>query len=200
MIDTAREQYPELAEQIATIDKTAFRRYYRESNIGNLVADLMREAGNADIAMMSSGSIRVDLNKGPVTMENVMDVFPFTDKLSVVSLNGKQVKDLLEYSYKLPYGLAQFSGIEATYDSTKPEGQRLLTLNINGDKVVDDKQYKVATYSYAASGGDGYKMFAEGKLLSEGDSVTQVLIDQFKAKKNIKVPDTGRQVDVSRVN
>lgn len=200
LIDAAREQYPELAEQIATIDKTAFRRYYRESNIGNLVADLMREAGNADIAMMSSGSIRVDLNKGPVTMENVMDVFPFTDKLSVVSLNGKQVKDLLEYSYKLPYGLAQFSGIEATYDSTKPEGQRLLTLNINGDKVVDDKQYKVATYSYAASGGDGYKMFAEGKLLSEGDSVTQVLIDQFKAKKNIKVPDAGRQVDVSRVN
>ncbi|MEL6091099.1 bifunctional metallophosphatase/5'-nucleotidase [Plesiomonas shigelloides] len=197
LIDAARSQYPELAEQIAILDKTAFRRYYRESNIGNLVADLMREAGNADIAMISSGSIRVDLNQGPVTMENIMDVFPFTDKLSVVSLSGKQVIDLLEYSYKLPYGLAQFSGIEATYDSTKPEGQRLLSLKINGEKVANDKQYKVATYSYAASGGDGYKMFAEGKLLSEGGSVTQTLIDKFKAKKNISVPDTGRQVGVS---
>ncbi|MCZ8489106.1 5'-nucleotidase C-terminal domain-containing protein [Vibrio lentus] len=30
---------------------------YRESNIGNLVADLMKDAGQADIAMISSGSL-----------------------------------------------------------------------------------------------------------------------------------------------
>ncbi|MCV5372775.1 5'-nucleotidase C-terminal domain-containing protein, partial [Escherichia coli] len=89
-----------------TINDTAYRRYYRESNVGNLVADMMREAAKADVGMISSGSIRVDLNKGPVTMENVMDLFPFTDKLSVVKLNGAQLKELLEYSYTLPYGLA----------------------------------------------------------------------------------------------
>ncbi|MCV5245574.1 5'-nucleotidase C-terminal domain-containing protein, partial [Escherichia coli] len=87
----------------ATINDTAYRRYYRESNVGNLVADMMREAAKADVGMISSGSIRVDLNKGPVTMENVMDLFPFTDKLSVVKLNGAQLKELLEYSYTLPY-------------------------------------------------------------------------------------------------
>lgn len=198
LIDDARAKYPELNQEIATIDKTAFRRYYRESNVGNLVADMMREAGNADISMISSGSIRVDLNKGPVTMENVMDLFPFTDKLSVVELTGKQVKELLEYSYKLPYGLAQFSGIEAKYDGKKPEGQRLLALKIQGKPVKDTKTYKVATYSYAASGGDGYKVFADGKLLSESGSITQTLIDQFKAKKNVTVPELGRQVDVSQ--
>jgi hypothetical protein len=56
----------------------------------------------------------------------------------------------------------------------------------------------VATYSYAASGGDGYKVFADGKLLSESGSITQTLIDQFKAKKNVTVPELGRQVDVSQ--
>ncbi len=197
LIDNARAQFPKLNQELAKIDKTAFRRYYRESNVGNLVADMMREAGKADLSMISSGSIRVDLNKGPVTMENVMDLFPFTDKLSVVELTGKQVKELLEYSYKLPYGLAQFSGIEAKYDGKKPEGQRLLTLKIQGKAVKDTQTYKVATYSYAASGGDGYKVFADGKLLSESGSITQTLIDQFKAKKHVKVPALGRQVDVS---
>ncbi len=126
-----------------------------------------------------------------------MDLFPFTDKLSVVQLTGKQVKELLEYSYKLPYGLAQFSGIEAQYDSKKPEGNRLLSLKINGKAVSDTQSYKVATYSYAASGGDGYKVFADGKLLSETGSITQTLIEQFKSRKKVKVPALGRQIDVS---
>lgn len=198
LIDQARASFPELSEQIATINDTAFRRYYRESNIGNLVADMMRDTGKADIGMISSGSIRVDLNSGPVTLENVMNVFPFTDKLAVVSINGKQVKELLEYSYTLPYGLAQFSGIEAKYDSRKPEGERLLSLNINGKPAEDNKQYSVATYSYAASGGDGYHVFAKGTPVSQGDLVMQVLIDQFKAQKQITVPPLGRQIDISR--
>ncbi|MDX1302298.1 bifunctional UDP-sugar hydrolase/5'-nucleotidase [Photobacterium sp.] len=198
VIEQYRNDSPELAEEIASIDSTAYRRYYRESNIGNLVADIMRKKGQADIAMISSGSLRVDLNSGPVTVANVMNLFPFTDTLSVVDMTGSQLKELLEYSYKLPYGLAQFSGIKSTYDSTKPEGQRLLTLKVNGQQVQNDGNYKVATYSYAASGGDGYTMFEKGKLLSNGESVTQHLVDYFRETKQINVPGLGRQVDVSR--
>jgi 2',3'-cyclic-nucleotide 2'-phosphodiesterase (5'-nucleotidase family) len=63
--------------------------------------------------------------------------------------------------------------------------------------VNSNQSYKVATYSYAASGGDGYHVFNKGTLESEGESVTQVLIDQFKAKKQVTVPELGRQIDVS---
>nr|WP_244225145.1 bifunctional UDP-sugar hydrolase/5'-nucleotidase [Vibrio aquaticus] len=198
MIQKVRTDNPQLAEELATIDHAASRRYYRESNIGNLVADLMREAANSDIAMMSSGSIRVDLNQGSVTRENVMNLFPFTDKLTVVELTGENIKELLEYSYTLPYGLAQFSGIKATYDSTKAEQDRLISLSINGKPVKDAQKYTVATYSYAASGGDGYTVFNKGETLSKGESVTQVLIKGFEKNKAIKVPALGRQVDVSR--
>lgn len=187
-----------LVEQIANIDKTATRRYYRESTIGNLVSDIMREKANADIAMMSSGSIRVDLNKGPVTVANVMNVFPFTDTLTVVNLSGKHLKELLEYSYKLPYGLAQFSGVETTYNSQNSEGQRLLSLSINGSEVEEDKMYKIATYSFAASGGDGYNVFKKGDILSNGESITTILVDYFTNNKQVKVPELGRQVDISR--
>ncbi|OCH19005.1 MULTISPECIES: bifunctional UDP-sugar hydrolase/5'-nucleotidase [unclassified Aliivibrio] len=197
LIQKVRTDNPSLEDKLATIDAPAFRRYYRESNIGNLAADLMRQNVNADIAMLSSGSIRVDLNEGDVTRENVMNLFPFTDKLTVVELTGKDVKELLEYSYTLPYGLAQFSGITAHYDSSKPEYNRLISLNINGKPVSNTQKYTVATYSYAASGGDGYTVFNKGTELSQGDSVTQVLIDGFKQHKKIIVPKLGRQVDVT---
>ncbi|MEH6532735.1 MAG: bifunctional UDP-sugar hydrolase/5'-nucleotidase [Photobacterium frigidiphilum] len=198
VIEDARDAYPALEKQIATLDKTAYRRYYRESNVGNLVTDLMRNNANSDVAMLSSGSIRVDLNAGPVTVENVMNLFPFTDKLDVVELNGEQLKELMEYSYTLPYGLAQFSGVEATYDSTKPEGKRLLTLAIAGQPVKANSMYSVATYSFAATGGDGYTVFSKGKILSKGESVTQVLLDEFAKNKTLSVPSLGRQIDVSK--
>lgn len=200
LIEDARSGHPELTTEIATLDKASKRRYYRESDIGNLVADMMRDAGDADIGMISSGSIRVDLNPGPVTKENVMDLFPFTDKLTVVELTGKQVKELLEYSYTLPYGLAQFSGIESKYDSRKPEGERLISVKVNGKALADDEKYRVATYSYAASGGDGYHVFEDGKQLYQRDSITQTLINQFKAQNQVSIPALGRQVDVSRSN
>ncbi|MEZ9287541.1 bifunctional UDP-sugar hydrolase/5'-nucleotidase [Vibrio lentus] len=198
LIQKVRDDNPTLADQLATLDNAASRRYYRESNIGNLVADLMKDAGQADIAMISSGSLRVDLNPGAVTRENVMNLFPFTDTLTVAELTGDNVQELLEYSYTLPYGLAQFSGIKATYDSTKPEGERLISLSINGEPVSENQKYKVATYSYAASGGDGYTVFNKGETLSNGDPVMQVLIEGFQERKNITVPELGRQVDVSR--
>ncbi|MFS1974209.1 bifunctional metallophosphatase/5'-nucleotidase [Vibrio splendidus] len=198
LIQKIRDAHPTLADQLSTLDKAASRRYYRESNVGNLVADLMKDAGQADIAMISSGSLRVDLNPGAVTRENVMNLFPFTDTLTVVELTGGNVQELLEYSYTLPYGLAQFSGIKATYDSTQPEGERLISLSINGKLVSENQKYKVATYSYAASGGDGYTVFNKGETLSNGDPVMQVLIEGFQERKNITVPELGRQVDVSR--
>ncbi|MCW4442999.1 bifunctional metallophosphatase/5'-nucleotidase [Vibrio splendidus] len=198
LIQKIRDAHPTLADQLSTLDKAASRRYYRESNVGNLVADLMKDAGQADIAMISSGSLRVDLNPGAVTRENVMNLFPFTDTLTVVELTGGNVQELLEYSYTLPYGLAQFSGIKATYDSTQPEGERLISLSINGKPVSENQKYKVATYSYAASGGDGYTVFNKGETLSNGDPVMQVLIEGFQERKNITVPELGRQVDVSR--
>lgn len=198
LIEKVRTDHPELSDELATIDKAASRKYYRESNIGNLVADLMREKVDADIAMISSGSIRVDLNKGPVTRENIMNLFPFTDKLTVVELTGENLKELLEYSYTLPYGLAQFSGIESTYNSTMPEQQRLVSLKVNGKTVNDTQRYTVATYSYAASGGDGYVVFNKGNTISKGESVTQVLIEGFVENKKLKVPKLGRQIDISR--
>ncbi|MEZ9894167.1 bifunctional UDP-sugar hydrolase/5'-nucleotidase [Vibrio lentus] len=198
LIQKVRDDNPTLANQLTTLESAASRRYYRESNVGNLVADLMKDAGQADIAMISSGSLRVDLNPGAVTRENVMNLFPFTDTLTVVELTGDNVQELLEYSYTLPYGLAQFSGIKATYDSTKPEGERLISLSINGEPVSENQKYKVATYSYAASGGDGYTVFNKGETLSNGDPVMQVLIEGFQERKNITVPELGRQVDISR--
>ncbi|MDW3652903.1 MAG: bifunctional UDP-sugar hydrolase/5'-nucleotidase [Bacteroidia bacterium] len=198
LIQQARKEHPELAEAIGKVDKQAFRKYYRESNIGNLIADIFREAGNADIGIISSGSIRFDLNPGPVTIEQLLNVYPFTDHLHVVEIRGKEVIEVLEYSLTLPYGLAQLSGIELTYDSRKPKGERLLKARIGGKKIDPDRTYTVATYSFLATGGDAYKMFVGKKRKIDTRKISEILIAYFREHGTVEVPDVGRIKDVGR--
>lgn len=196
LIEKERAIYPDLTQHIATINQAAMRQYNKESSLGNLITDAMRKAANSDIAMMNSGAIRADLNAGIITREHVMNVYPFVDKLTVIELTGKQVKTLVEYSLTLPYGIGQFSGLQMTYDSTKPEMQRLLSLRINGKAPVDNQLYSVATTDFVSNGGDGYKIFTQGTLLSAEKVMADVLLNEFKTIGNITLPPFDRIIDI----
>lgn len=198
LIQEARKENPALAEELGQIDKQAFRKYNRESNIGNLIADILKEAGNADIGIISSGSIRFDLNPGPVTVEQLINVYPFTDNLHVVEISGKEVIEVLKYSLSLPYGIAQLSGIELTYDSRKAKGERLITAQIGSKKIDPDRIYTVATYTYLATGGDAYKMFEGKKRKIDERKISEILINYFREHGMVKVPEVGRMKDVGR--
>ncbi len=198
IISDTQKAFPELAAIVGKIDKFAFRSYYKESNIGNLIADILRENTKADIGMMSSGSIRYDINAGDVTAETLYNVYPFKDTIAVVEAPGSVVRELFEYSYKLSYGLVQASGIQTEYDPSKAEGERIISINVNGEPLLDDKIYKIATYSYAATGGDGYDMLAKGKVTMGEETITNIIIDYFKNKDMVHVPDTGRQINLTK--
>jgi len=105
-----------------------------ETGLGNLVADAMRFAGEADVAIQNGGGIRTNIasSAGTVLPANVsvgdtFNVLPFTNLVKrAPSMNAAQLKDLLEHAYALngPNGAfdgryAQVSGIKVTYDTTK---------------------------------------------------------------------------------
>ena len=197
LIKQYRKLYPELSEIIATIKQPSMRLYNKESTIGNLLTDITRDAAGSDISFLNSGAIRADLNAGNVTLEQLLNVYPFPDNLTVIELSGKQIKELIEYSLTLPYGIGQISGLEIQYNSNKPAMQRLLSLKINGRDIVDSNKYTVSTSGYLAKGGDGYTVFTEGKLINEEQSFPDALYRGFKAMGEIKLPLIGRQIDLS---
>ena len=197
LIEQVRQVRPELTETVATLKSPAMRLYNRESTIGNLLTDMMREASGSDIAMLNSGGIRSDLNAGAVTREHLMNVYPFVDNLTVIEMTGRQVRDLVAYGLTLPYGIAQFSGLEVTYDSTRPPEQRLIDVRHNGKPLSNDERYTVSTTGFLANGGDGYTMFPEGKVVADELLMTDVLLEGFRSAGTIALPPTGRQQDIS---
>ena len=161
------------------------------------MADALRAHAQADVGLMPAGAIRADLEAGEVTREEVMNVFPFTDKVSVLTLPGNVLMQVIEKSLSLEYGLAQFSGLRLTYDSRRPIGSRLITVNVGGEELNTDNQYRLVTGSFTANGGENYRMFEGLPLAISEVSVSDALMQRFNQLNDLTLPALGRQTDLA---
>jgi 5'-nucleotidase / UDP-sugar diphosphatase len=151
----------------------------QEAAIGNLIADAMREAVGADIAITNGGGIRADKEYpagSDITRKDILSELPFGNVTVLVEASGQQIWDALENGFsKLEDGGGRFpqvSGLTVTADKAKPAGSRVVSVNA-GDKPLDKAAiYKLATNDFMLGGGDGYAALAD----------TKVIIDKSGAK------------------
>ena len=177
-----------------------------ETNLGDLCADAFRDqAGGTDIAFAHGGGIRVQLEKGDITLGDILRVSPFGNSLTVIEATGQQVLDALEWSvHSLPGefgGFEQVSGITfevdpgiespvltdvntmfAGVDSTKE--RRVRSVLVGGEPLDPEKTYTLAGTEYhLLNHGDGYTMFDGCRVLQEAVKLdNQVLIDYITRK------------------
>lgn len=149
-----------------------------ETNLGNLVADAMRFAGQADVAIQNGGGIRTSVAAGDVTVGDTFNVLPFTNLVKrAPSVGAEQLKGILEHSVATasPRGdvngrFAQISGMQVVYDTTRPTGARVLKVTLDDGTVLIDNglvvdaafRFSLATIDFTANGGDGYPFAALG--------------------------------------
>lgn len=75
-----------------------------DNALGNLIADGMKWAMDADMAMMNGGGIRADINEGPITYGEVFTVQPFGNTLVKAELTGESIIQVLNNQLSEPYG------------------------------------------------------------------------------------------------
>ncbi len=179
-----------------------------ETNLGDLCADAyLDQAGDADIAFLNAGGIRVPLNKGDITLNDVLKVHPFGNNLSVIEVSGQQVLDALEWSvHAVPGefgGFNQVAGLSFEYDPTIEtpcvqdsngfldhieEGmeRRVRSVLVGGEPLDPAKTYKLACTDYQLQNhGDGYTMYDGAPVLQEAVKLdNQVLIDYISGTLN----------------
>jgi 2',3'-cyclic-nucleotide 2'-phosphodiesterase (5'-nucleotidase family) len=70
----------------------------KESNLGNLVCDIMRYHYQADCTIIAAGTIRGDqiYAPGPIRVKDITDCFPFEDPSVVIQVTGKAILEALE--------------------------------------------------------------------------------------------------------
>jgi 2',3'-cyclic-nucleotide 2'-phosphodiesterase/3'-nucleotidase len=173
------------------------RKYHRESALGSLCADAMRDRARADVAFTNAGGLRADLPQGDLDRGHVLDAFPFRNDLVTLALDGRAIKAVLEQGCSLEAGMVQVSGLRARYDLARPAHARLVDVEVNGAPVRDEQAYRVATNSFLAEGGDGYVGFNRGRVLERGSVLSDVIVEHVRAAKVVAAPPPGRLVSVS---
>jgi len=157
------------------------------SPIGNMMADAVykqtnpvfqkRTGHDIDFVLLNQGGIRSIISKGDVTSRTAYEVMPFENAISVVELEGAQVKELIDYM--------------VTEQKSHPISQLKIVLSADGSlnaasskgKPLDyHKNYYVATNDYLLSGGDRMYFFKTNVGVYDlGYKVRNVLLDYFKA-------------------
>jgi 2',3'-cyclic-nucleotide 2'-phosphodiesterase (5'-nucleotidase family) len=128
-----------------------------------------------------------------------------------MEVTGAELKAAFEISFKsYPKengGFLHVSGAKVEFDSSKPEGQRLVSIKVKTADgtfvdIKDAEKYVVATNAFTAKGGDGYdvfaKAYAEGRVTDLGLSDWENLQEQLQSMKTVKNEIEGRIVDVKK--
>lgn len=135
----------------------------KESALGNLAADALRDYCDADIAIQNGGGVRAGLTAGDVTVGDIFAMLPFDNKVTLVEVTGQTVWDALENGisgYPATDGrFPQVSGLSYTFDGAKPAGERLISVTMEDGTPLDlNAWYKLACNDFMCGGGDGYTM------------------------------------------
>lgn len=141
----------------------------QETAIGNLIADALREATGAQLALTNGGGIRGNKQYqagAKITRRDILTELPFGNRTVVTTITGKDVKAALENGVSQMENRAgrfpQVSGMQVTIDPKQPAGSRIVSVTVDGQPIDDAKTYTLATNDFMLKGGDGYSMFAKG--------------------------------------
>lgn len=110
----------------------------------------MKNAMNADFALMNGGGVRAPLNAGKVTFGDLFAIQPFGNVLNKVKLSGADLRVILDEQITargLDYHVSGFK-YTYTYDDTTKAGKVVDIILPDGSKIDPTKEYTVVVNNY----------------------------------------------------
>ena len=154
----------------------------QETGFGDLIADALLDASNADIAFVAAVSLKPGaIPAGPISEEQISGLLQNPGEVWAVSkLTGAQVIAALENSLsRLPgtsSGFLQVAGIAVTYSADGPRNGRVQSVSVGAAPLNEQQTYRVAMPLSLAKGGSGYFVVFSASMI-EGDPSTQSILD-----------------------
>ena len=153
-LEEVMEKYTRITDNKYGRVLTRFPRVYThpqrnmETELGDLLAECVRDQLKVDLVMLGSGSIRKPTLGPIVTLGDFMEIMPFGDPLIRLKLTGAQLRSAVKFMLREAAFLDgehcewyQFSrGFCCEYDRA---AQKIVSLKMNGKEVADSEQFSV---------------------------------------------------------
>jgi 2',3'-cyclic-nucleotide 2'-phosphodiesterase (5'-nucleotidase family) len=94
-------------------------------------------------------------------------------------MTGAQVWQMLEVSVIGYHAIFQVSGLKMVYDRKGLPNKKLISVEIDGQPIDLDKEYKIVTNNFLAAGGGAYGIFKEGKDAEDTYTLIRDIMAQY---------------------
>jgi 2',3'-cyclic-nucleotide 2'-phosphodiesterase (5'-nucleotidase family) len=168
-----------------------------ETALGNWLADVLREAAQADVGLINSGGIRRDLPSGPLTALHIHEVLPFANSLVTVRMTGGELAAVADWNAAAQvsgdHGILQVSGLEYAIVAG-PEGApaRAGEVTVGGRPLDPGATYLVAMPDFVAMMGPVYLGCPNPPFTDTGRELSQVAAAAVEKAGTVQAPAGGR--------
>lgn len=183
----------------------------REASSGNLLADAMVAwTPGTQIGIINGGFIRNDKQYAvgaTITHADVLEMLPFARPIVLMDINGadlqRGIEQMLVHVPAASGAFPQLSrGIVLRYNPHAPQMRKIVSLSLNGEPIVADRIYRVATSKFLRGGGDNCSAFVEGTTVESNEVRIAKVMSHFLARhgNDIAIPgdSEGRIVAVEQ--
>lgn len=157
IIKPYRTQLKLVMDEVLAYSEKAMMKQQPEGLLNNFLTDLMLkkssdhykafDTAKIDMVLFNNGGIRSSIPKGAITLENVYQLMPFENMVTVVLITGSNTKKMFDY-------IAQKNGMPISGAKLGINKDKPVDILINGQPLDTNRNYRVATSDYLADGGD----------------------------------------------
>jgi len=150
-----------------------------ETTLGNFASDALRGQMPAhvgrrvDVCFQNMGGLRRNLDAGPVTEGDLVEVMPFDNTVVVFELDGASLQALLD---RVAERRDPISGVRY-----RREGNGAKDVTVEGAPLDRARPYVVCTNDYVFEGGGDYPLHPAKNVVHTGVLVRDVFADAIEA-------------------
>ena len=167
---------------------------HEESNLADFVTDTLRQSLHTDFCLLPPSSFRGNIAPGTVKVEDIYRIYPGNDGLSVITMTGGKLLNAIESGIDREALRIAPSGLRLTYDLSKPEGSRIVTIETtDGKPILPESTYTVVVRDFMLDNPgkyDEYKEYIDRK--KSCNACQDIVIHRFREGVPINQAVDGR--------
>ena len=153
-----------------------------ESALSNWFIDLLMNktaqysGRQVDVGITNFGGIRIDMPQGDVILDDMLSMFPFSNQLVYLEIKGSDLRNIFE---RMAAGRFEaLGGVRIVVQNDK-----VVSVEVGGEPLDDDKVYGVVTISFLLHGGDNLRMADDALTVVSSDvNVIDAVLDHVHAE------------------
>ena len=125
---------------------------YKQTSLGNFFADIFADATACDLVLLNSGSIRVNKLGPIITLNDIMEAFPYDNVFREVKVTGKQLKKIIRFICREEVWTGDFHEFYQISDNWyivyNRNTRQLETIQFKGKELEDDQMIRFGMTDY----------------------------------------------------